>query len=67
MSKKEVYRIKDVTALLGVSRCALWMWIRDGHFPQPFCFGGGGKLKGWKAETIEAYLDSMKPVEGGTA
>ena len=47
-------RVREVTALLKVSRVTLWHWRRDGRFPEPLRLGPN--TVAWPEPTIARWL-----------
>lgn len=56
----DVMRIKDVAALIGISRWTLKRWVEDEYFPRPTIVGGG--LKVWPRDTVQKWIaESLNP------
>lgn len=56
----DVLRIKDIAALIGISRWTLQRWVDEGNFPAPNIVGGS--LKVWRRDTVEKWIvDSLNP------
>ena len=52
-----IMRPRQVCRAISWSRTTLWRRIRDGHFPKPLRLGGNAI--GWRASTVDAYLDGL--------
>lgn len=46
--------VKDVRALLGISRTQLWMGVKDGRYPEPIRFGP--RTTRWRLSDIRACV-----------
>lgn len=53
--------IKDVCKLINKDRRTLWVWVREGKFPQPLKMNG--RTIGWKAETYIQWLSELEGAE----
>ena len=51
-------RPKELAENLGISLTTLDNWIKAGEVPAPFKIGL--RFKGWKRETINAWLDQRE-------
>ncbi|AIO36084.1 prophage CP4-57 regulatory family protein [Burkholderia cenocepacia] len=49
-----ILRRKQVELTVGLSRSTIYQRIRDGTFPRPVSLGG--RMVGWRASDIEAFL-----------
>ena len=49
MEKNQLYRMKDLTQLLKVSKETLYKWIKKGIFPPPIKMG---RASAWFSEDI---------------
>ena len=54
----QVYRIKELTKLLGVSKETIYLWIRKNRFPKPIKLGE--RASGWLKEDVEKWLENKK-------
>jgi len=54
----QVYRIKELTKLLGVSKETIYFWIRKNQFPKPIKLGE--RASGWLKEDVEKWLENKK-------
>lgn len=61
----EIYRERDVLALLAVSKATLWRWRKSGSFPAPIQLGPN--TVGWRREVIENWLSSRPIARGESA
>jgi len=52
-----ILRPKDLCALLGVTRQALWLMRRSGEFPRGLKLTKGGAI-GWREDVVREWLDS---------
>lgn len=53
-----ILRQPEVEERLGVSRSTIWVWRKAGLFPAPLRLG---KVTiGWRASTVEAWLNSRE-------
>ena len=57
MEKNQLYRMKDLTQLLKVSKETLYKWIKKGIFPPPIKMG---KASAWFSEDIHNWLRNQK-------
>ena len=46
-------RIEHVLTVVPIGRSTVWLWARQGRFPQPFKFGS---ITLWKREDVLAWL-----------
>jgi prophage regulatory protein len=51
-------RLKDVSAMLGVSRSTVYKRMRDGSFPQPVVLGP--RAVRWRSEVVDAWRDRLQ-------
>ncbi len=51
-----IYRLKELTTLLGVSRASIYSWMNQGKFPQSIPLGANSV--GWKENDIQNWIDS---------
>jgi len=54
----QVYRIKDLIKLLGVSKETIYFWIRKNQFPKPVKLGQ--RVSVWLKNDIEKWLNKRK-------
>jgi len=57
----EVYRIRELTKLLKVSKETVYLWIRKNKFPKPLKLGARTSV--WLKEDIEKWLEEKKKEE----
>ncbi len=51
-----IYRLKELTQRLGVSRATIYNWMNQKKFPQSIQLGAGSV--GWKEEDIQHWIDT---------
>ncbi|WP_144946610.1 helix-turn-helix transcriptional regulator [Pseudomonas oryzihabitans] len=51
----------QVLAILTISRCTLYRWVKAGNFPAPVCLGP--RLQAWREAEVNAWIDAL-PVRG---
>jgi prophage regulatory protein len=49
--------VKDIIAMLKVSKSTIYKWIKDGKFPKPLKFGRNSR---WTEEMIKEFIDGLK-------
>lgn len=47
-------RLPQVLQLIPVSASTLWLWVREGKFPQPLRLGG--RVTVWRASDIQRVI-----------
>lgn len=52
-------RLRQILALLPVSKSTWWTGVRSGRFPQPVKLGP--RISAWRVEDIRALLKSFPP------
>ncbi len=57
-AEPQIYRIKALCAILGVTRITLWRWVRGGQFPRPVQLGPN--TKGVPKEDFDAWMDARR-------
>jgi len=63
-SHSKLLNVKEVAEWLDVSESAIYKWVNEGTFPEPYKFGSGDfnrKTSRWKREEIEEWLDDKRP------
>ena len=55
---RKILRIKEVTALTGLSRTTLWRRVKDGSFPQPIRLSR--RCVGWFAADVAEWQGSRE-------
>lgn len=64
MTSKRILRLKDLIALLGISKSSIYLKIKEGskyydeNFPKPFNLSA--RLIGWDADEINVYISFLK-------
>ena len=53
---RPILRIRDVLALVGVSRSTLYTWVAAKSFPAPVNLGI--RSIGWREEAVEVWMES---------
>lgn len=61
-STREFFRPKHIVDGLGIAESTLYLWIKEGKFPQPIKLNGRVSL--WKRQTILDWLEDCERVEG---
>jgi prophage regulatory protein len=51
-----LYRLRELSARIGLGRSAIYQAIKDGRFPQPIRVGA--RAVAWRHQDIEAWLQS---------
>ncbi|ELB2131751.1 AlpA family transcriptional regulator [Vibrio parahaemolyticus] len=51
-----IYRLKELTELLGISRATIYSWMKQGTFPQSVALGANSV--GWKESDIQQWIDT---------
>ncbi|MBE9607866.1 helix-turn-helix transcriptional regulator [Chitinilyticum piscinae] len=52
-----ILRMKDVTAITGISKSSIYRHIQSGHFPQSIRLSQ--HAVGWRSDQIEAWMNSL--------
>jgi predicted DNA-binding transcriptional regulator AlpA len=55
---KQLYRTKELTELLGISRGALCNWTLSGHFPKPIKLGS--RTIAWSESDAEGWITEQQ-------
>ncbi len=50
-------RIKQITAVIPVSRTSIWRWIKAGKFPKPIKLGENTTV--FRVEDVRAWIDQQ--------
>lgn len=50
-----IFRIGDVTQLVGLSAATIWREVKEGKFPAPVELSSN--TVGWRREAVERWLD----------
>ncbi|OLQ77608.1 transcriptional regulator [Photobacterium proteolyticum] len=61
MNDFKLLSITDVCKLINKDRRTLWVWVREGKFPQPLKMNG--RTIGWKTETYTQWLSELEGAE----
>lgn len=54
---QDLYRIKDLTIKLGLSKSTIWKLTREKSFPQSIKITD--RITCWKGKDIEEWIDSI--------
>ena len=54
---ERILRMPEVIARSGLSRATIYRYVRGGRFPPSVSLGG--RIVGWKASTVQAWIDSL--------
>ena len=55
---KQLYRTKELTELLGISRSTLYNWTLSGHFPKPIKLGS--RAIAWSESDVQDWIYSQQ-------
>ncbi len=61
LPEKEFYRVKEVCAMLHISRMALWKRIKRGSLPELEKFNA--RVAGYSAETLQNIADGLQSLQ----
>ena len=53
-----VFRVAEVSDLLGIHPQTVWRWARDGKFPRPVKIGA--QITGWLGGDLNNWLESKR-------
>jgi prophage regulatory protein len=56
MDEIKLYRLRELSARIGLARSAIYQAINDGRFPKPVRIGA--RAVAWRHQDIEAWLQS---------
>ncbi len=51
-----IYRLKELTELLGISKATIYAWMKKGDFPQSVSLGANSV--GWKESDVQHWIES---------
>jgi prophage regulatory protein len=54
----QLYRTKELTELLGISRSTLYNWTLSGHFPKPIKLGS--RAIAWSESDVQDWIYSQQ-------
>jgi prophage regulatory protein len=54
-------RLPEVVRRVGISKSSVWLWIRQGRFPEPIRVGP--RVTCWRLTEIDAWIEA-KAAEG---
>ena len=60
-SKDQYLKVGDLTEWLGVSRTAIYIWVKEGHFPKPVVLGPSADKNSttrWLKSEVEEWLSN---------
>ena len=61
MLEKQIFRLKDVVELVGLSKTTIWRRMRVGEFPPALRLGGPStRAIGWKMTDVEVWLEQRR-------
>ncbi len=63
VQNRRILRCRDVMAMTGLRRTFLLDAVRENRFPRPLKLGA--RAVGWTESSVIAWMDSLKPSEGG--
>ena len=52
------YRMRDLTALTGVSRSTIYRWMESGHFPKPVIVGPNTRR--WRSSELAEWQSRIR-------
>lgn len=58
-SKDQYLNVGDLADWLGVSRTAIYIWVKEGHFPKPVVLGpstGKNSTTRWLRSEVDEWL-----------
>lgn len=53
----QIINISSMCELIGKQRTTLYIWVRDGYFPQPLRING--RTIGWHPQQYQQWLESL--------
>jgi len=59
LSNDQYLKVGDLTKWLGVSRSAIYIWVKEGHFPKPVVLGphtDKNSTTRWLRSEVEKWL-----------
>jgi prophage regulatory protein len=64
MDEIKLYRLRELSARIGLARSAIYQAVKDGRFPKPVRIGA--RAVAWRHADIEAWLQSRAAQREGT-
>ena len=55
---EQLYRSRELTELLGISRSTLYNWTLSGHFPKPIKLGS--RAIAWSEIDVQGWISSQQ-------
>ena len=55
---EQLYRSRELTELLGISRSTLYNWTLSGHFPKPIKLGS--RAIAWSESDVQGWITSQQ-------
>jgi prophage regulatory protein len=52
---QKFYRINQLVDILSVSKSTIYLWVQQGHFPQPRKIGKNTSV--WSEDSIQTWID----------
>lgn len=56
MDEIKLYRLRELSARIGLARSAIYQAVKDGRFPQPIRVGA--RAVAWRHQDVESWLQS---------
>jgi prophage regulatory protein len=56
MDEIKLYRLRELSARIGLARSAIYQAIKDGRFPKPVRIGA--RAVAWRHQDVESWLQS---------
>jgi prophage regulatory protein len=54
MDELKLYRLRDLSARIGLARSAIYQAIKDGRFPKPVRIGA--RAVAWRHQDVERWI-----------
>ena len=52
---QKFYRINQLVDILNVSKSSIYLWVQQGHFPQPKKIGNNTSI--WSEESMNHWIE----------
>lgn len=56
MDEIKLYRLRELSARIGLARSAIYQAVKDGRFPKPIRVGA--RAAAWRHQDVESWLQS---------
>lgn len=56
MDEIKLYRLRELSARIGLARSAIYQAVKDGRFPKPIRVGA--RAVAWRHQDVESWLQS---------